>query len=186
MSDEAKDTDHGLASGGDRRSNSTLACRAQRIPVSFVIVQRIGGRLRSREKERELPEDWVTVALKFYFGIHCSATKKRVSLCASGVASSELQMMKRKRVSEASVPKAFLLIAFCMLASGCISDAERAETSVESDHVACVSSGEKPGSPGYLQCRMLKDRQRQTIDAALAGINLSHPQPQPYSALAPQ
>jgi hypothetical protein len=95
-------------------------------------------------------------------------------------------MVKRKHVSEASVPKAFLLIAFCMLASGCISDAERAETSAESDHVACVSSGEKPGSPGYLQCRMVKERQRQAVDAALAGIILSRAQLQPYSALAPQ
>ena len=44
------------------------------------------------------------------------------------------------------MPKAFLLIAFCMLATGCISDAERAETIAESDHGACVSLGEKPGA----------------------------------------
>jgi hypothetical protein len=84
------------------------------------------------------------------------------------------------------MPKAFLLIAFCMLVSGCISDAERAEAIAESDHGACVSLGEKPGAPGYLQCRLLKDRQRQVTDAALAGIVLSRPQPQPYMALAPQ
>ena len=83
------------------------------------------------------------------------------------------------------MPKAFLLIAFCMLATGCISDAERAETIAESDHGACVSLGEKPGAPGYLRCRLLKDRQRQVTDAALAGIVLSR-QPQPYMALAPQ
>ena len=83
--------------------------------------------------------------------------------------------------------RAFSSIAFCMLASGCISDAERAEAMAESDHVACVSSGENPGgSPGYLRCRLLRDRQRQATDAALAGIVLSRPQPQPYSALAPQ
>jgi hypothetical protein len=82
--------------------------------------------------------------------------------------------------------KAFLLIAFCMLATGCISDAERTETIAESDHGACVSLGEKPGAPGYLRCRLLKDRQRQATDAALAGIILSRPQPQPYMALAPQ
>jgi hypothetical protein len=84
------------------------------------------------------------------------------------------------------MPRAFLLIAFCMLASACISDAERAETIAESDHGACVSLGEKPGAPGYLRCRLLKDRQRQATDAALAGIVLSRPQPQPYMALAPQ
>jgi hypothetical protein len=84
------------------------------------------------------------------------------------------------------MPRAFLLIAFCMLASGCISDAERAETIAESDHGACVSLGEKPGAPGYLRCRLLKDRQRQVTDAALAGIVLSGPQLQPYMALAPQ
>ena len=83
------------------------------------------------------------------------------------------------------MPRAFLLIALCMLASGCISDAERAETIAESDHGACVSLGEKPGAPGYLRCRLLKDRQRQVTDAALAGIVLSR-QPQPYMALAPQ
>ena len=84
------------------------------------------------------------------------------------------------------MPKAFLLIAFCMLATGCISDAERAETIAESDHGACVSLGEKPGAPGYLRCRLLKDRQRQVTDAAVAGIVLNRPQPQPYMALAPQ
>jgi len=84
------------------------------------------------------------------------------------------------------MPRAFPLIAFCMLASGCISDAERAETIAESDHGACVSLGEKPGAPGYLRCRLLKDRQRQVTDAALAGIVLSSPQPQPYMAQAPQ
>lgn len=84
------------------------------------------------------------------------------------------------------MPKAFLLIAFCMLATGCISGAERAETIAESDHGACVSLGEKPGAPGYLRCRLLRDRQRQATDAALAGIVLSRPQPQPYMALAPQ
>ena len=84
------------------------------------------------------------------------------------------------------MPRAFLLIAFCMLATGCISDAERAETIAESDHGACVSLGEKPGAPGYLRCRLLKDQQRQVTDAALAGIVLSRPQPQPYMALAPQ
>ena len=72
-----------------------------------------------------------------------------------------------------------LLFVLCGLASGCVSDEERAERISSSDDAACQSYGAQTGSQEYFQCRMMKDQQRQANNAALAAAILSRPTPTP-------
>ena len=73
-----------------------------------------------------------------------------------------------------------LLIFVCALLSACASEPQI------SDADACISYGAQPGTTEYFQCRMAKDQQRQANTAAIAGILLSRPQPQPYVLPIPQ
>ena len=60
--------------------------------------------------------------------------------------------------------KALLLVVFCALASGCVSDQERtvqAQNIAEADAQACSFYGFKPGTPEFSQCRMARDQNRQ-------------------------
>jgi len=79
-----------------------------------------------------------------------------------------------------------LAAAVAGICSGCMSTEERNARIAASDQDACVSYGAQPGTQEYFQCRMAKDQQRQANNAALAGIILSRPQPQPYVLPMPQ
>jgi uncharacterized lipoprotein len=79
-----------------------------------------------------------------------------------------------------------LLAASVILLSGCLTSEERAQQIADADDTQCQSYGAQPGSTEYFQCRMAKDQQRQANTAALAGIILNRPQPQPYVLPMPQ
>jgi hypothetical protein len=72
-----------------------------------------------------------------------------------------------------------ILVATAMC-SACMSAEERNARIAEADEAACISYGAQLGTQEYFQCRMAKDQQRQANAAALAGVILSRPQPQPY------
>ena len=78
------------------------------------------------------------------------------------------------------------MLILAALCSGCMSAQERSERIAAADEDACISYGAQPGTQAYFQCRMAKDQQRQANNAALAGIILSRPQPQPYALPMPQ
>jgi hypothetical protein len=78
---------------------------------------------------------------------------------------------------------ALVLASAC---SGCMSAGERNAAIADADDSSCQSYGAQPGSSAYFQCRMAKDQQRQANNAALAGVILSRPQPQPYVLPMPQ
>jgi hypothetical protein len=62
---------------------------------------------------------------------------------------------------------------------GCVSGEEHAAQASSADDDACENYGAQ-GSQDYVQCRTLKDQQRQANKAALASAILSRPTPQPY------
>ena len=78
--------------------------------------------------------------------------------------------------------KALLLVVFCALASGCVSDQERAvqaQNIAEADAEACSFYGFKPGTPEFSQCRMARDQHRQATALAPTGDYSSRSQPLP-------
>jgi hypothetical protein len=80
------------------------------------------------------------------------------------------------------VGKAVLLVVFCALASGCVSDQERAvqaQNIAEADAEACSFYGFKPGTPEFSQCRMARDLNRQATALAPTSDYSSRSQPLP-------
>ena len=78
--------------------------------------------------------------------------------------------------------KALLLVVFCTLASGCVSDQERvvqAQNIAEADAQACSFYGFKPGTPEFSQCRMARDQHRQATALAPTSDYSSRTQPLP-------
>ena len=73
--------------------------------------------------------------------------------------------------------KALLLVVFCALASGCVSDQERAvqaQNIAEADAQACSFYGFKAGTPEFAKCRIALEQHRRTNNAALTGIVLNN------------
>ncbi len=80
----------------------------------------------------------------------------------------------------------FWVFAVAFSCSACMNAEERSAAIAASDDSACQSYGAQPGSEAYFQCRMAKDQQRQANNAAIEGMILSRPQPQPYVLPMPQ
>lgn len=66
--------------------------------------------------------------------------------------------------------KAIIVLAASLMLAGCVTDAQREMMIANADDGSCQSYGAAPDTQAYFQCRMMKDQQRQAIQAQNAQV----------------
>lgn len=66
--------------------------------------------------------------------------------------------------------KIIMVLAAALALAGCVTDAQREAMIANADDGSCQSYGAAPGTQAYFQCRMMKDQQRQAIQAQNAQV----------------